>query len=165
MAETDYVAYQDTPNRSSGLSVPGPSNIEDCHIIQLPKITNAKGNLTFLEGGQHIPFNIRRVYWLYDVPGDGRREGHAYKQLQEFVIALSGSFEVVLDDGSERRAFLLNRSYFGLYVPSLIWRHTENFSTNSVCLILASLPYSEQDYIRDYDEYLRSRLPPLKHHG
>ena len=125
------------------------NRVQDCRLIQLPKIPDPRGNLTFIEGERHIPFAIRRAYWIYDVPGGEVRGGHAYQALQEFVVALSGSFDVVLDDGHERRTVLLNRSYFGLYIPQLIWRHLENFSTNAVCLILASLPYDEHDYIRD----------------
>jgi len=123
-------------------------------IIQLPKIHDARGNLSVVEGTQHIPFVVRRVYWIYDVPGGEVRGGHAYKELQEFIIALSGSFDVALDDGTARRSFSLNRSYFGLYVPNMLWRQLENFSTNTVCLILASLPYSEEDYLYDYEEFL-----------
>ncbi len=125
------------------------SRVQECRLIQLPKIPDPRGNLTFIEGERHIPFAIRRAYWIYDVPGGEVRGGHAYQALQEFVVALSGSFDVVLDDGQERRTVLLNRSYFGLYIPQLIWRHLENFSTNAVCLILASLPYDAHDYIRD----------------
>jgi dTDP-4-dehydrorhamnose 3,5-epimerase-like enzyme len=130
---------------------------EDCRIIQLPKIFDLRGNLTFVEGKRHIPFEIARVYWIYDVPGGEVRGGHAYRELQEFIIALSGSFDLVLDDGRTKKTFLLNRSYFGLYVPRMIWRHIENFSTNAVCLILASLPYSAGDYVRDYKLFLRMR--------
>lgn len=126
----------------------------DTRIIQLPKIHDDRGNLSFIEAGRPIPFVIQRAYWIYDVPGGETRGGHAYKELHEFFIALSGSFDVVLDDGKERRVVNLNRSYFGLYVPNMIWRHLDNFSTNSVCLILASLPYTPDDYIRDYELYL-----------
>ena len=130
------------------------STIHDTRIIQLPKIPDERGNLTFIEPGRPVPFVIQRTYWIYDVPGGEVRGGHAYKELQEFFVALSGSFDVVLDDGDERKVVSLNRSYFGLYVPNMIWRHLENFSTNTVCLILASLPYSANDYIRDYESYL-----------
>lgn len=130
------------------------STIHDTRIVQLPKIPDHRGNLTFIEAGRPIPFIIQRSYWIYDVPGGEVRGGHAYHELQEFFVALSGSFDVVLDDGKERKIVSLNRSYFGLYVPNMIWRHLENFSTNSVCLILASLPYSADDYIRDYESYL-----------
>ncbi len=128
--------------------------LDDCRTIPLPKIHDARGNLSIIEAGRPVPFVIQRTYWIYDVPGGEVRGGHAYKELQEFFVALSGSFDVVLDDGKERKIVSLNRSYFGLYVPTMIWRHLENFSTNSVCLILASLPYSANDYIRDYESYL-----------
>jgi dTDP-4-dehydrorhamnose 3,5-epimerase-like enzyme len=126
-----------------------------CRIIELPKILDARGNLTFVEGHRHIPFGIARAYWLYDVPGGQLRGGHAYSQLEEFFIALSGSFDVVVDDGSGPRHFILNRSYFGLHVPQMVWRHIENFSTNAVCLILASRHYEEDDYIREHGEFLQ----------
>jgi len=129
------------------------SKISDCKIIQFPKIYDPRGNLTFLEGREHIPFTISRVYWLYDVPGGETRGGHAYKKLQEIVISLSGSFDLILDDGRDKWKFSLNRSYFGVYVPNMIWRTLENFSTNSFCLILSSLPFSEEDYLRDYKEF------------
>ena len=127
--------------------------VEDCKIIELPRILDARGNLTAVESERHIPFSIERLYFIYDVPGGEVRGGHAYKELQEFIVSLSGSFDVMLDDGKEKTVFSLNRSYFGLYVPRMIWRQLENFSTNAVCLIFASLPYSEEDYIRDYDEF------------
>jgi len=134
-----------------------PTIADDCQIIQLPKIHDPRGNLTFIEGGNHILFEIERVYWIYDVPGGEKRGGHAYKRLHELIIAVSGSFDVVLDDGQEKRNFTLNRSYYGLYVPNLIWRSLENFSTNSLCLILASDVYNEDEYIQDYNEFLRGR--------
>jgi hypothetical protein len=134
------------------------STIHDTRIVQLPKIPDHRGNLTFIEAGRPAPFVIERAYWIYDVPGGEVRGGHAYHELQEFFVALSGSFDVVFDDGKERKIVSLNRSYFGLYVPNMIWRHLENFSTNSVCLILASLPYSSDDYIRDYELYLDAIL-------
>ena len=126
------------------------TTIDNCRIIQLPKITDVRGNLTFVEAGRPIPFIIRRVYWIYDVPGGEVRGGHAHKKLQEFTISLSGSFDVVLDDGKDTKIFSLNRPYFGLYAPSMIWHRVENFSTNAVCLVLASLPYYEEYYLRDY---------------
>ena len=132
------------------------SVLNDCRTISLPKVHDDRGNLSFIETGRHVPFDIQRTYWIYDVPGGEVRGGHAYKELQEFIVALSGSFDVVLDDGKERKVVSLNRSYFGLYVPNMIWRHLENFATNSVCLILASLPYSKEDYIRDYESYLET---------
>lgn len=123
-------------------------------IIQLPKFLDARGNLSFVEQENHIPFKIERTYWLYDVPGGESRGGHAYKNNQEFIVALSGSFDVVLDDGNEEKVFTLNRSYYGLYVPKGLWREMENFSTNSLALILSSTQYDTADYIRDYDEFL-----------
>lgn len=130
--------------------------LNDCKTTPLPKISDDRGNLSFIEVGRPVPFIIQRTYWIYDVPGGEVRGGHAYKELQEFFVALSGSFDVVLDDGKERKIVSLNRSYFGLYVPNMIWRHLENFATNSVCLIMASLPYSKEDYIRDYESYLEA---------
>jgi dTDP-4-dehydrorhamnose 3,5-epimerase-like enzyme len=142
------------------------STMADCRTIQLPKIPDDRGNLSFIEAGRPIPFVIKRIYWIYDVPGGETRGGHAYKTLQEFVVALSGSFDVVLDDGKERKIVPLNRSYHGLYVPNMIWRDIENFSTNAVCMILASQPYSASDYIRDYQTFLQqtiaSRIQCLK---
>ena len=123
-------------------------------IIQLPKFLDARGNLSFVEQEEHIPFVIRRTYWLYDVPGGECRGGHAYKENQEFIVALSGSFDVVLDDGTEKKTFTLNRSYYGLYVPKGLWREMENFSTNSLAMILSSTDYDANDYVRDYDEFL-----------
>ena len=123
-------------------------------LIQLPKFLDARGNLSFVEQMNHIPFEIKRTYWLYDVPGGESRGGHAYKENKEFIVAISGSFDVVLDDGKEEQTFTLNRSYYGLYVPKGLWRKMDNFSTNSVGLILSSTNYDERDYIRDYDEFL-----------
>lgn len=128
--------------------------MEQPKIIQLPKITDPRGNLSFVEQEKHIPFVIRRTYWLYDVPGGECRGGHAYKENQEFIVALSGSFDVVLDDGTEKKTFTLNRSYYGLYVPKGLWREMENFSTNSLAMILSSTDYDANDYVRDYDEFL-----------
>lgn len=125
-----------------------------CKIIDLPKIADARGNLTFVEGSNHVPFDIRRVYYLYDVPGGAERGGHAHKELHQLIIAMSGSFDVVLNDGGETRRIHLNRSYFGLYVCPMIWRELDNFSSGSVCMVLASNTYSESDYYRDYDEYV-----------
>ncbi|MBR4772219.1 MAG: WxcM-like domain-containing protein [Bacteroidales bacterium] len=124
-------------------------------IINLPKILDARGNLSFVEEDTHIPFKIKRTYWLYDVPGGECRGGHAYKENEEFIIALSGSFDVVLDDGVKKRIFTLNRSYYGLFVPKGLWREMENFSTNSLAMILSSTDYDEKDYIRDYDLFLK----------
>lgn len=127
--------------------------LEFCKIIELPKISDARGNLTFVEGGRHIPFAIKRVYYLYDVPGGAERGGHAHRELYQLIIAMSGSFDVILDDGRERKRIHLNRSYFGLYIPKMIWRELDNFSSGSVCMVLASNLYEESDYYRDYGEY------------
>lgn len=124
-------------------------------IIELPKFLDKRGNLSFIEEFKHIPFKIERTYWIYDVPGGEERGGHAYKNNQEFIVALSGSFDVTLDNGIEKVKFSLNRSYYGLYVPEGWWRVMENFSTNSLAVILASVPYSPNDYIRDYNEFLK----------
>lgn len=130
-------------------------SLAECRLIKLPKITDPRGNLTFIEGDVHIPFGIQRVYYLYDVPGGAERGGHAHRDLQQFLIAASGSFEVTVTDGAEKRSFSLNRSYYGLYLPRMIWRDMANFSSGSVCLVLASAQYDENDYYRDYDEYLQ----------
>lgn len=127
-------------------------------IINLPKIEDPRGNLSFLEGNNHIPFKIERTYWIYDVPGGQIRGGHAFIKQLEFIIALSGSFDVLVDDGNEKQIFSLNRSYYGLYVPSGLWREMQNFSTNSLALIISSTQYSEQDYIRDYHEFEKYRM-------
>ena len=128
--------------------------IQKCRLMNLPKIFDERGNLSFIESGRPVPYVIKRVYWIYDVPGGETRGGQAYKNQQEFFIALSGSFDVVLDDGRYKKIFPLNRSYFGLYVPNMIWRYLENFSTNAVCMILASMPYSEEDYLRNYEQFI-----------
>ena len=120
-------------------------------VIELPKFLEERGNLSFVEQGQHIPFEIARSYWIYDVPGGEIRGGHAYKKNEEFIIALSGSFDVLLDDGHEQRVFSLNRSYYGLYVPNGVWRQMQNFSTNSLALVLASTSFDSNDYIYDYE--------------
>ena len=132
----------------------------DARIIQLPKILDSRGNLSFVENLNQIPFAICRTYWLYDVPGGECRGGHAYRKNEEFVIALSGSFDVVLDDGRQKQTYSLNRSYYGLYIPAGVWREMENFSTNSLALEFGSVPFDELDYIRDYEEFVR-----LKSHG
>lgn len=129
-------------------------SIEHCKIIDLPKISDPRGNLTFIEGNQHIPFDIRRVYYLYDVPGGAERGGHAHKALSQLIIAMSGSFDVILDEGGAKKRFHLNRSYQGLYVCPMMWRELDNFSSGSVCMVLASNIYEESDYYRDYNEYL-----------
>ena len=131
------------------------SRLDQCRIIELPRINDPRGNLTFVEGNRHVPFEIRRVYYLYDVPGGAERGGHAHKELQQLIIAMSGSFDVVLDDGSERRRHHLNRSYYELYIGSMVWRELDNFSSGSVCMVLASLPFNEADYYRDHDEFRR----------
>mgnify|MGYP001493852948 FL=1 len=125
------------------------------HIIKLPKIEDERGNLTFIEEENHIPFKIKRVYWIYDVPGGQKRGGHAFKEQQEFIVALSGSFDVVIDDGKQKQTFSLNRSYYGLYIPNGLWREMNNFSTNSLALVLSSTEFSEDDYIRDYAAFLK----------
>jgi len=122
-------------------------------IINLPKIQDLRGNLSFIEGGAHVPFPIARAYWIYDVPGGEARGGHAYRTLHEFIVAVAGSLDVVLDDGCEVRRYTLNRSYYGLYVPPLVWRSMENFSTNALVLNLASGPYDAEDYVRDPAEF------------
>lgn len=124
--------------------------------IDFPIIHEPRGNLSFIEGGIHVPFDIKRVYYLYDVPGGAARGGHAHKELQQVIIALSGSFDVVLDDGSSRSKVFLNRSYNGLYLPNMIWRELENFSSGAVCMVLASERYDEDDYIRDHGEFLQA---------
>lgn len=128
--------------------------IDDCQLVNLPKIADPRGNLTFIEGGNHIPFDIQRVYYLYDVPGGAERGGHAHRELQQLIIAMSGSFDVVLDDGAHKKRVHLNRSYTGLYVCPMIWRELDNFSSGSVCMVLASNKYDESDYYRDYAEFL-----------
>lgn len=122
-------------------------------LFSLPKILDYRGNLSFVEENNHIPFTIRRVFWIYDVPGGEERGGHAYKETEELIIALSGSFDVMLDDGSKKVTIHLNRSYQGLYVPKMVWREMRNFSTNSVAMVIASTDYDERDYIRDYEEF------------
>jgi hypothetical protein len=123
-------------------------------LIDLPKIPDERGNLSFIEEGTHIPFEIKRTYWIYDVPGGEIRGSHAFFQAEELIVAISGSFDVILYDGMEEKKYSLNRSYYGLYVPRLTWRTLENFSTNSLALVLASTPYNEQDYIRDVEQFL-----------
>jgi len=129
-------------------------SIKNCRIIELPKISDPRGNLTFVEGGNHIPFDIKRVYYLYDVPGGSSRAAHGHKALHQLIIAMSGSFDIKLDDGVETKIFHLNRSYYGLYVPPMIWRDLDNFSSGSVCMVLASEIYQESDYYRDYEHFI-----------
>lgn len=126
-------------------------------IIELPKFTDPRGNLSFVEQLNHIPFEIKRTYWIYDVPGGESRGGHAFKQNKEFIIALSGAFDVIVDDGKEKKTFNLNRSYYGLYIPAGLWREMDNFSTNSLALEFGSIHYDPNDYIRDYETYLKMK--------
>lgn len=128
--------------------------INKCQIISLPKIADPRGNLTFIEGGIHVPFDIARVYYLYDVPGGAERGGHAHKGLQQLIVAMSGSFDVLLDDGLQKKRIHLNRSYQGLYICPMIWRELDNFSSGAVCMVLASNRYDESDYYRDYSLFL-----------
>lgn len=128
--------------------------IENCKIIELPKISDPRGNLTFVEGGRHIPFDIQRVYYLYDVPGGAERGGHAHKALHQLIIAMSGSFDIHLDDGREKKTIHMNRSYYGLYVCPMMWREIDNFSSGAVCMVLASNYFDEDDYYRDYSKFI-----------
>lgn len=130
-------------------------SVYDAAIIQFPKILDDRGNLTFVEAEHHVPFEIPRVYWIYDIPGGESIGSHAYRKLQEVIIALSGSFEVFIDDGMAQKTVTLNRAYYGLYVPSMLWRRMQHFSTNAVALVLASLPYDREDYICDYNDFKR----------
>lgn len=127
--------------------------MEEARIIELPRFLDSRGNLSFVEQLKHIPFEIKRTYWIYDVPGGEARGGHAYKENQEFIIALSGSFDVIVDDGKEKKTYTLNRSYYGLYIPKGTWREMNNFSTNSLAVILSSTLYDKEDYIFDYEQY------------
>lgn len=134
-----------------------PMTADNCRLIDLPKVHDPRGNLTFIEGGVHVPFAIERVYYLYDVPGGSERGGHAHKGLHQLIVAMSGSFDVVIDDGLARRRIHLSRSYYGLYVCPMIWRELDNFSSGAVCMVLASNRYDESDYYRDYAEFLAGR--------
>ena len=129
-------------------------SLDQCKRIDLPKITDPRGNLTFIEGVNHVPFDIKRVFYLYDVPGGEMRAGHSNVHSQQFIIAMSGSFDVIVDDGFDKKTFHLNRAYYGLYLPTMVWREIDNFSSGAVCLVLTSTTYSAEDYIRDYDEFL-----------
>lgn len=129
--------------------------MDEARIVTLPKIEDDRGNLSFFEEDFNIPFKIERTYWIYDVPGGQIRGGHAFKEQQEFIIALSGSFDVIVDNGKEKKTYSLNRSYYGLYIPASLWRDMENFSTNSLALVVSSTPFSEKDYIRNYDDFLK----------
>jgi dTDP-4-dehydrorhamnose 3,5-epimerase-like enzyme len=130
--------------------------IKDCKLIDLPKIEDPRGNLTFIENNRHIPFEIKRVYYLYDVPGGALRAGHAHKTLNQFLIAMSGSFDVTVDDGQHKMNFHLNRSYYGFYIPPMVWREIDNFSSGSVCLALASDFFDEADYYRQYSDFIKA---------
>ncbi|MEA2268776.1 MAG: hypothetical protein QOD55_2129 [Solirubrobacteraceae bacterium] len=135
-------------------------SVDACRIIELPRITDPRGNLTFIEANRHVPFAIERVYYLYDVPGGETRGGHAHRRLEQLIIAMSGSFDVVLDDGRRQKTVSLNRSYYGLYLPRMVWRELVNFSSGSVCTVLASRPYEEDDYYRDHGEFVADALAP-----
>jgi len=136
--------------------------LKSCVLLDLPKILDPRGNLSFLEENKQIPFAVRRTYWIYDVPGGEQRGGHSFNQNHEIIIALSGSFDVVLDDGFDKKVFSLNRSYYGLYVPNLIWRHMENFSTNSLALVISSTSFNADDYERNYDKFLELKKNAYK---
>jgi dTDP-4-dehydrorhamnose 3,5-epimerase-like enzyme len=131
-------------------------SLDKCRIIELPKINDPRGNLTFIESGRHIPFEVKRIFYLYDVPGGATRAGHALKACHQFLIANSGSFDVIVDDGTQKQRYQLNRSHYGLYIPPLVWREIDNFSSNSVCTVLASAFYNEADYYRSYDEFIQA---------
>ena len=128
-------------------------SLSQARLIELPKVCDARGNLSFIQNSDQIPFDIKRAYWIYDVPGGRNRDGHAFRTQEEFIVALSGSFDVVLNDGVEKQRFHLSRSYYGLYVPPMTWREIDNFSTNAVAMVLSSTLYSPDDYIRDYEQY------------
>lgn len=131
-------------------------SINECKLINLPKVNDPRGNLSFIEANRHVPFDVKRVFYLYDVPGGETRAGHALKTCQQFIIAMSGSFDAILDDGVEKVRYQLNRSYYGLYLPPRVWRELENFSSGSVCLVLASECYDEEGYYRDYQSFLKA---------
>jgi hypothetical protein len=149
-------SYMQTPAERD----PQAASLDQWRVVDLATIVDPRGKLTFIEGERHVPFAIRRVYWVYDVPGVEVRGGHAFRKLEELIIAISGSFDVVLQGATRTETVHLNRCYYGLYVPPMTWRRLENFSTNGVCLILASLPYEEEDYIRDYDVFIGSQGQP-----
>ena len=134
------------------------TSLSDVKLIYLPKIEDSRGNLSFIEEEKHIPFKIKRTYWIYDVPGGQLRGGHAFIEQQELIVALSGSFDVLVNDGMEQKIHSLNRSYYGLYIPSGLWRQMENFSTNSLAIVLSSTEFSEMDYIREYTDFLKYKI-------
>lgn len=136
----------------------GQMSLKECRLVDLPIVHDRRGNLTFIEGTQHVPFDIRRVYYLYDVPGGAARAGHGHRELEQLIVAMSGSFDVTVDDGRDREVFHLNRSYFGLFLPRMVWREVDNFSSGAVCLVLASTHYDESDYYRDYEEFKSAAL-------
>lgn len=131
------------------------ATIKDVKILELPKFADPRGNLSFVEQMNHIPFEIKRTYWIYDVPGGESRGGHAFRQNEEFIVALSGAFDVIVDDGKEKKTFALNRSYYGLYIPAGLWREIRNFSTNSLALEFGSIHYDRADYVEDYEQFLK----------
>ena len=131
-------------------------HLSQCRIIELPKINDPRGNLTFIESSKHVPFEMKRIFYLYDVPGGATRAGHALKSCHQLLIATSGSFDVVVDDGMQKERYQLNRSYYGLYIPPLIWREIDNFSSNSICMVLASEFFAENDYYRAYTHFVRA---------
>lgn len=132
--------------------------MESAQIIDLPKILDPRGNLSFLESENHVPFEIKRTYWIYDVPGGETRGGHAFKEQKELIIVLSGSLDVIIYDGTEEKKFSLNRSYYGLYIPNNLWRHMENFATNTLALVVSSTSFEEKDYIREKDEFIKFKI-------
>jgi len=132
--------------------------MESAQIIDLPKILDPRGNLSFLESENHVPFEIKRTYWIYDVPGGETRGGHAFKMQKEFIIVLSGSLDVIIFDGIKEKKFSLNRSYYGLYIPNNLWRHMENFATNTLALVVSSTSFEENDYMREKDEFIKLKI-------
>lgn len=139
------------------------TTVDDCRVLELPRIVRAEGSITPIEGGKQIPFEVARIYYLYDVPGGESRGGHAHKQLLQLIVSVMGSFDVILDDGSSRKSVSLNRGYYGLYLPNLIWRELENFSSGAVCIVLASQPFQESDYIREYSKFLQYKKASPAH--
>ncbi len=135
---------------------------KEVHLIELPKINDPRGNLTFIESGMHVPFEVKRNYWIYDVPSGMWRDGHAFKEQEEFIVSLSGSFDVVVNDGKQQQTFHFARPQIGLYVPSMVWRHIDNFSTNSVALVLSSTQYDPEDYIEDFELFKKLKLEEVR---